>query len=309
MEVARRVGMRRSASARFIGVLACALAARGAPAQGIQAAQMAPGFTYTLRVTGSSPSAMPGVTGGPGSQGYTGRASVTPSRGRLDITDGGIDNLFSKGDYLLFDSTDAVIVHPAQRQFMVVSAATPNEMLARLESLGVELRLSDEKVALDSLGPGDTIVGTPTRRFRLTMAFNMAMDAGALQQRLGSETVTDYWVGVVPGLPSNPLLRSNGIAGAGLIGMFKTLSARVDSLSRRMGHTVALRTVSTTRINAGPGQMIESRQSSEVADLKRAPVDPALLVLPSSFVAVPLPGAPPASAADGAKWKAAPTGS
>src|SRR4051812_14563321 len=78
-----------------------AVAAIGVAAAPIRAtAQAAPGFAYTIKVTGSSPSAMPGVTGGPGSQSYVGRASVTGVRGRLDITEGGVETLFAKGDYL-----------------------------------------------------------------------------------------------------------------------------------------------------------------------------------------------------------------
>ncbi len=268
-------------------------------------AQTRSGFSYTIRVTGSMPGAMPGITGGPDSQGYTGHAMSLPRRGRMDIIDGAVEGLFAKGDYVLYDSTDIVVVHPASKTFTPVTRDAQNRAIARLDSLGFKIRLSDEKVALDSIGRGDTISGVATQRYRLTMAFNMAMDAGVVQQRIGSETVTEYWAGVVPDLPPNPLLRSNALTG-GMTGMFKALSARVDSVSRRLAHTVALRTVSTTRINAGPGQMMESQQSSEVSDIRRAPVDPALLVLPADYKPEPLPGGDSTPAIDVAKWRVKP---
>lgn len=272
----------------------------------IAGAQSRPGFTYTIRVTGSAPGGMPGISGGAGSLGYTGHAMSLATRGRMDITDGSVEGLFAKGDYLLYDSTDIVVVHPGTKTFTVVTRDAQTHAIARLDSLGFKVRLSDEKVALDSIGRGDTISGVATQRFRLTMAFNMAMDAGVVQQRIGSETVTEYWTGVVPDFPPNPLLRSNAIAGAGMTGMFKDLSTRVDSVSRRIAHVVPLRTVSTTRIIAGPGQMMESRQSSEMSELKRAPVDPALLVLPADYKAEALPGVDSTPSNDPAKWRVRP---
>lgn len=269
-------------------------------------AQTAPGFTYTIRVTGSSPTSAPGITGGAGAQSYVGRATAIDSRGRLDVTDGGIDGLFEKGDYILFDATDMVVVHPAQRRFMSITREASMAAMAHMDSLGMTIRLSDEKVTLDSVGLGDTISGNPTVRYRLTMAFNMSMDLGQIQQRLGTQTVTDYWVARVPGLPPNPLLRSNGISGPNMTGMFKALSMRVDSVSRRMGNTIALRAISTTNINTGPGQVMETRQSAEVSDIRPAGVDVSLLVLPAAYKAEPFPGTPEAKTGDGAKWKAPP---
>jgi hypothetical protein len=111
----------------------------------------------------------------------------------------------------------------------------------------------------------------------------MAMDGGAMPQRLGTESVTDYWVGNVPGLPSNPLLRSNGLGGAGMSTVFKSLSARVDSAAARMGSALALRTSSNTRVVLGPGQILESQQSAVVSDLERRTVDEKLLVTPATF--------------------------
>src|SRR4051812_14619570 len=74
------------------------------------------GFTYTLTATAESPTARPGVTGGPGSQSYVAHASVLGARGRMDIVEGGVPELFQKGDYLLFDSSEVVIVHPSMQK-------------------------------------------------------------------------------------------------------------------------------------------------------------------------------------------------
>jgi len=263
-----------------------------------------PGFTYTLTATSDSPAARPGVTGGPGSLSYVAHASVLGARGRMDVADGGVADLFAKGDYLLFDSSEVVIVHPAKQEFVLLTQQTM-AAAGQLDTAGFTMTLSDEKVAVDSIGPGDTISTYPTTRYRLTLAFNMDVNMAMMRMRVGSEAVTDYWVATIPGMAPNPMLRSNGVSG-GVPGMLKGLSLRVDSAAKRMGRAVVLRSSSTTRINGGPGRVTESHTSAVVSDLKRAPVDKSLLVVPIQFRVAPLPGLPADSLGDGAKWKVPP---
>ena len=280
-----------------------------AAASGAQAPHLVPGFAYTIRVSSGTPASRVGISGGAGTLSYAGRAVFAGMRGRLDITEGSADVLFAKGDYILFDTTDIVIVHPAAREFFAVSRDAANRAADKLAALGITMTLSEEKVTLDSLGAGDTISGVPTRRYRMTVAFNMTTDAAFGRQRVATESVTDYWVGVVPGLPTNPLLRSNGFGGGGITSMFKSLSARVDSLSAKMGQTLALRTSAIAKVITGPGQVIETQQSSEVSELRRQNVDQSLLVLPANYKPVAMPGlendAPAVDA--GAKWKKLPS--
>jgi hypothetical protein len=225
----------------------------------------------------------------------------------MDIVDGGVDQLFAKGDYLLFDSTDVAIVHPARAELVLLTRETLNASSDRLAAAGITMTLHDQKVLLDSLGPGDTISGIPTTRFRMTLAFNMDVEAPIMRSRLGSEAVTDYWVAAVPGLPPNPLLRSNGLTNTNVGSpMLRELSARVDSAAARMGKTVVLRSTSTTRITAGPGQRIETHSSAVVSDLERSPIQKAALVVPGPYRVAPFPGLEQEQQGDGSKWKAPP---
>jgi hypothetical protein len=263
----------------------------------------APGYSYTVTVRATTNGARAALPGAPvAGEGYAARALVTGNRGRLDIIEGRADSVFAKGDYLLFDSTDVIIVHPSTKVFVPLDREASSRALEGLEAMGFQITVSDEKVTLDSLGASDTVAGVPTKHYRLTVAFNMSMDAGVMQQRLGSENVTDYWVAQVPGLPANPLLRSNGFAGSAMTGMLKGLSARVDSVAARMGNTVALRTSGRMRVITGPGQELQTQQTSEVSDLRRRDVDRTALVLPADYKSA-IDGAPP-SAAD--KWRVLP---
>jgi hypothetical protein len=265
------------------------------------------GFTYTLTATADSPTAPPGVTGGPGSQGYVAHASVLGPRGRMDIVEGGIPELFTKGDYLLFDSSEVVIVHPSTQHVVLLTEQTKRAS-GQMDSIPLNMKVSDEKATLDSLGSGDTVSTFPTLRYRLTIAFNVEMAVASMVTRVGSEAVTDYWVASIPGMAPNPLLRSNGMSssGAGVPGMLHGLSLRVDSASARMGRTTVLRSSSTTRINAGPGRAMQTHSSVVVSDLKRAPVNKNSLIVPIQYKVELLPGLPTDSLGDGAKWKVPP---
>lgn len=265
-----------------------------------------PAVAYTINVVstphGGSGSAMAGPA-----QNYTGRAVFAANRGRMDIVEGTVESLFAKGDYVLFDSTDLVIVHPASKTFVLLPHNLANQTMERLESLGVKMTLADEKVTLDSIAAGDTVAGIPTIHYRMTTAFAMSIDAGVMQQRLTTESVTDYWIASVPGLPRNPLLRANGLTGgSGLTGMFKSISQKVDSVAKRMGTAIALKTSTASRMTDSQGANATMEQTSEVSNIERREVDDSVLVLPPDFKPRSLSGDETIPDDAGAKWRVLP---
>jgi len=295
---------------RFLVAVAGLLA--GAPS--IVSAQVAPrgrvgGVAYTIRVTSTPHAGSSGAGAMAGTaQNYIGHAVFAANRGRMDVVDGGVESLFGKGDYILFDTTDLVIVHPASKTFVPLPHDVAGQTMERLESIGVKMTIADEKVVLDSLGFGDTVGGLPTSHFRMTTAFTMSLDAGVMQQRLATESVTDYWVASVPGLPRNPLLRANGLSGpSAMTGMFKSISAKVDSAAKRMGSAVALKTTTMSRLIDGQGNNTMMEQSSRVSDIEPREVHDTLLVLPSDYAPRGLAGVEgPMSDDVGAKWRIPP---
>jgi hypothetical protein len=280
-------------------------------ASNVVAAQLAPrtrvaGVAYTIHVASTPHAGSGGAAAMVGaSQNYVGNAVFAANRGRMDVVDGAVEPLFTKGDYILFDSTDLVIVHPSNKTFVPLPHDVAAKTLERLESIGVKTTIADEKVALDSLGFGDTVAGIPTTHFRMTTAFTMSVDAGVVQQRLATESITDYWVAAVPGLPRNPLLRANGLSGASaMTGMFKSISAKVDSAAKRLGSAVALKTHTVSRLIDGQGMNTMTEQTSNVSNIEPREVDETLLMLPSDYTPQPLPGVEQTISEDvGAKWR------
>jgi hypothetical protein len=271
---------------RCLLAIAAAASAATLHAQTQSGTRRVPGLSYDLRMT-SAPTSGTGLATAMGNvaQSYAGHAVVAGGRGRLDIIDGGMPPLFSKGDYLLFDSTGITVVRPASQQYVPVSAELNNsKIFEQMQAMGVSMSVADLKVAMDSLVGTDTVAGYPTRHFRMTLAFTMSIDASFMQQRFASESVTEYWVANVPGLPSNPLLRINGVgATATPMGAFKDMTAKVDSAAARLGNAAALKTKSVSRMIQGPGANMTTEQTSEVSNIQRATVDEASLVVPAGY--------------------------
>jgi hypothetical protein len=295
----------------FVASLALMAAAATAESQPPARSRMLAGVSYVIRV-GGAPATGNGMAAAMPSQtpNYTANAIFAAGRGRLDVVDGGVESLFAKGDYVLFDSTDLVIVHPATREFIALPQDAASRRMDQLQARGMKLSISDVKVSMDSVPGTDTVAGHPTRRFRMTTAFTMTVDAGALQQRLTTESVTDYWTATVPGLPGNPLLRANGFSGSpATTGMFKDLSSRIDSAAAQLGNAVALRTVTSSRLTQGPESTLQMQQTSEVSDIKNREIDESLLLLPPGYKQGAVPGLDGAAPRDaGAKWRVRPTG-
>lgn len=242
------------------------------------------GVSYDIRVS-STPTAGLGMAAamGAAAQDYTGRAVFVGRRGRLDIVDGGVAALLSKGDYVLFDSSGITVVHPAKQEYVPVSAQMASDAFAQLQALGVQISLGDLKVALDTLRDADTVAGFPTRHFRMTTAFTMSLDAAIMQQRFAAESITDYWVASVPGLPADALLRVNSLTTAPLTGVFKELAAKVDSAAALMGSGAALKSKTVSRFIQGPGSSVTTEQTSEVSNVKRTQVAETLFAVPTGF--------------------------
>jgi hypothetical protein len=267
-----------------LGLAGCSFVAASAGAQTRSVGGPLAGVSYDIRVT-STPTAGLGMAAALGSvsQDYTGHAVFVGRRGRLDIIEGGVASLLSKGYYVLFDSTTITIVHPSTQEYLPISSQMASDAFEQLQSLGVSISLGNLKVTLDSVRGVDTVAGFPTRHFRMTTAFTLSFDAPIMQQRFATESETDYWVSSVPGLPGDALLRVNSITSSPLSGIFKDLSAKVDSAAALMGSASALKTKTVSRLIQGPGSSVTTEQTSVVSNVKPDRVADALLRVPAGY--------------------------
>src|SRR5262249_30714112 len=121
---------------------------------------------------------------------------------------------------------------------------------------------------------------------RTTMKYTMTFEGMGQSQQMTSQATGDYWMAVIPGLPSSPLQRTGQLGGGqGLnlpaTGPFKDLASKTDSVTKRMSGT-AVRTKTTSISETGGGTM-NLDIGSELTDLKRSQIDESLFVVPSDY--------------------------
>jgi len=247
--------------------------------------KLTPGLGYTIQVT-SRPRGAPqgrGMRMGPGNLSWTGNVVVSGGRGRVDITDGGAETLFGKGDYMLFDANDFLVVRPSSKEYVGLPGGGLSgglEMLRSMPNLRVEV--SELNVKMEKIGAGDTVAGQTTQRYRMTSGYIVSIDAGFIQQAMALESTTDYWVANVEGLSTGPFLKMlSGILSLG--GIVKEIGPKVDSAVAKMGNMSPLKAVTVTSISDGRNAPSETEATLLVSAIKRRDVDPDAFVLPKDF--------------------------
>jgi hypothetical protein len=241
--------------------------------------------------------------------------------------------MWEKGDYILFDSTDYIIVHPATKTFF----GFPKDMGKALSTMmsssgGMTMSFSDASVTLDTLGPGDSIEGYPTQRYRITTRITVKVDMSALGADAAqfvppSMTVTsavEMWMADNVRLPAHAVMASVMSGAAAQAGMMSHFPADMGDLAAQTmaAHAaipatyVALKTVTSQTMTGSPVATGTQQSTMTMIGIKPADVDVGTLVLPTDYTeSVPealsvltAAGASMATPDGGAKWRVKPHG-
>lgn len=261
------------------------------------------GLRYTLHVS-MAPRAGGGLPLGMGNQDWTGMVVAANGRGRVDVTAGQAPGMWAVGDYLLFDSTEFVIVHPASREFVSVPADIATRSFEQMKANGIDVSVTGVSAALEPVAGMDSVAGRPAQHYKLMVKYALGMSAGAMQQSVQTQVTSDMWVARVPGMFESPFLRMSSSLGRGLMG---EITAKVDSVVKPLTGSLPLRSVTVTQLSGALPTTVETEQRVEVSNLAPAAVNDSLLVLPQGFTAGTLPGASaPEPDSSGAKWRRPP---
>jgi len=233
-----------------------------------------------MSVSGGMSATLAGMT-----PGYSGHAFALGRHLRIDIVEGAVAPLADKGDYMLFDSTGITVVRPSKKEFVPVSLDFPNKVIEQMQALGMSITLGDMAFKFDTLPGIDTVAGYPTRHYRQTVGYTITLDGMGVSQQMKSQATNEYWMATVPGL-LNPLQQASQLGGGSqnmsALPQFKELAMKVDSVSRRLTGT-AVRVRATTSSDAAGAGNVGLDMTSEMSNVKRAPVADSLFVVPSDY--------------------------
>jgi hypothetical protein len=234
-----------------------------------------------ISVSGGMSAALAGMA-----PGYSGHGFALGKRLRIDIVDGALPPLADKGDYMLFDSTGITVVHPSKKEFVPIPLDFPNKAIEQMQAMGMSIKLADMALKFDTLPGTDTIAGYPTRHYRQTVSYTITIDAMGTTQQMKSQATNEYWMATVPGLGLSPLQQAGQLGGGSqnmsALPQFKELAVRIDSISRHLTGS-AVRVKATTNSDAAGAGTMGLDTTSEMSNLKRAPVADGMFVVPSDY--------------------------
>ena len=241
-----------------------------------------PGYTYRMRITGRATDAA-GKT-----RDYvvmSGRAMVTAKGGRMDIDSAAKERgaMAEPGGYILYDPTSMMIVSPKEKQILKFTFDDLEKGMNALAASmpGMRITVSDVAVGFEKLGPGESLLGMSTTRYRITQDYKLAMRMPMMSRNSTEHLVQDYWMADQKSGFSNPFARMGGMRPGG--GAFAELMAKTADATAKMGKGIPVKTITTTTSTNENGEKTTSVTTMEVTELKAGNVDDALLVPPADY--------------------------
>jgi hypothetical protein len=220
---------------------------------------------------------------------------------RIDVKNGKIvENMgpFSPGLHAVMIMRDSgremVFLNPDQKQYLSIK---PVEMMQgmqkMLESMGGSMTVdtSVTRVSLDSLGPGPTIDGHPTLKYRLTAVMRMTMSMNGERNVLDNQSTQDIQTAIDLGDFSDLTTGVNRFTEfSQTMGFPKGYLDKLAATHRKMrGFPLLSVKHSTISVNGTKRTAVETM---ETRNIKRVTVPDSLFVIPGDYKPVAMPGMP-----------------
>ncbi len=257
----------------------------GAPVSGaISHAVSAQGLTYDMKMTaqrdGSSSGSQPQVL-------MTAHGQYSGGNSRLDIdqsvTPGG---MMGKGTYIVVRNAtrNEWIVDPEKHQYIEMNIDSAAKFAANMQlSLGpiVSMKTSDVTADLQPLGPGETIQGYATTKYRLTYGATSTVTVFGRTKKSNSVTTMDMWIapqlaGLYNPAP-NPAMGNSAAA------------QKLAAAYAKMGNGVAIKTVSHTQTTGDDASAMSA--TMELLNIKRTRIDPSVFEVPAGYAKIDMTAA------------------
>jgi uncharacterized protein DUF4412 len=249
-------------------------------------AASAQGLTYemkmTMQRTGSADAAdSPPV--------MAGRGQYSGGNSRMDMDESMMPlGIMGRGTYVIVRSGahTELIVDPAKRQYFEINIDSMASFASNAQgALGglVKMTTSDVTVDMQPLGPGETIQGYATKKYRLTSSATTTVSVLGRTRRSANTTTSDIWV--APQLTGlfNPAPGAGGQMGGNSEGAQKYAAAYA-----KLGKGVPIKTVSQSREagdKASPATMTMT-MTMELLNIKQGHIDPSVFEVPAGYTKI-----------------------
>ncbi len=243
------------------------------------------GLTYDMKMT---------VQGAEGGRGGTDARTMMAGHGQFSNGSSRMDmdqsmmagGMMGKGTYVIVKSGSRTewMVDPDKRQYIEINIDSMAKFAADAQkSLGgmVKMETSDVTADVQPLGPGETIQGYATMKYRLTYGSTSTVSMLGRTKRTTNMTTSDMWVA--------PQLAGlfNPAAGAASHAAGNSASAqKLAAAYAKIGKGVPIKTVSQTQTTGDRASSMTS--TMELLNIKRGRVDPSVFEIPEGYTKVDL---------------------
>jgi hypothetical protein len=262
-----------------IAVLAAALAITGSLG--------AQGLSYDMSTVGS----------GPDRSGNTVTRNMSTAHGQFAGGNSRIDfiesmapsGMMSTGTYMITNGAKRTVtsVNPAKHEYTVIDLAelgkTASDMQGALGGMA-KTEVTDVKVGIEDLGPGETLDGYATYKYRLAQSFTMNMTVMGRTISTPSQSTTEIWVAPALDGLMDPSARPPETL---TTGPMAELTKQVIAAYGKMRKGLMLKRVSTVQGGSGTHQHT-STMTTTITNVKKTAISPAVFVVPADYTKVAL---------------------
>lgn len=265
---------------RLMRVIALAAALAPAPTA------FAQGLSYDITTTGTSVDPRRGSTATQTMM--AGHGQFASGLSRLDFTQSmAPTGMMAAGTYMITNTAKktTTTVDPSKHEYTVIDMADLEKTSAALQqSMGgmMKTELTDVKVAIEELGPGESMEGYSTVKYRMTQNYTMKMSIMGHTSETTNQSTSDFWIAPQLDAIMNPGARPSASAAPGPMAALTTEIAKAYTKVRP---GVVLKAVNTNE-SVSDGKTRSSTMTMLISNVKRAPINPAVFEVPAGFTKV-----------------------
>jgi hypothetical protein len=217
----------------------------------------------------------------------TSRLVIDGDRSRLESDDSVARPGLPAHSVMITRDGRTVMLDAARREYFVLDVAGAMRRAADAQrAAGVSMRMTDSDVRVEHVGAGDTIVGRPADRWRVSYTFTLVSATAGTETRFRTEATTEYWFSDLPGGPSAGRPAAIDAASFADTAYARKLGAATDTLPARL----PLRwTMTATTTTADGHELSRMTTTCESVQLARGPVPADAFEIPAGYREVPQP--------------------
>ncbi|MDQ6736712.1 MAG: DUF4412 domain-containing protein [Gemmatimonadota bacterium] len=241
----------------------------------------AQGLTYDMKM-----SMQQGTAASPGDAQIlmSGHGKFADGNSRMDMDQSVMPNGFlGKGTYMILKSgsRNEWIVDPDKKQYYEINMdSVANFSMASMNIMGglVKMETSDATAEMQPMGPGETIQGYTTMKYRVTTNFTSTTSILGRKKRSKNTTTTDVWVAPQLGGLYNPASAASQVGGGSELGR------KVAAEYAKMGKGAFIKTVSQTQSTGDHASAMTA--TMELLNIRRTRVPSSAFDVPTEYTRI-----------------------